>query len=371
MKIAMIGLKGVSSRAGGIEIHVEEIGRRLVKMGHQVCVYTRPCYTDKNMGQYGGMALKSIPTVNTKHFEAIVHTFLSLIDSLRRDFDIIHIHAAGPSSMCFIPKLAGKKVVCTIHGLDWERKKWGLFARNYLKLGESMAVKIPDRTIVVSKTIRRYIRNKYKRDCRYIPNGVNPAEKEGARLIKGKYGLEKNCFFLYLSRLVPEKCAHHLIQAYQRLVTDKKLVIAGGTSHSGEYEKLLRDLAAGNEKIVFTGHVDGQELKELFTNAYAYVLPSEIEGMPIALLEAMSYGQCVIASDIDENLEVMEDKGLTFVSKSVESLYDILAYVDSNPMEVACRKQIAEQYILQKYDWDRICIETEELYRSILQKKYE
>ncbi len=369
MKIAMIGLKGVPSRAGGIEIHVEEIGKRLVKMGHEVYVYTRPHYIDKGVQEFGGMVLKSIPTFHTKHLDAIVHTFLSSIDSLTRGFDIIHFHAAGPSTMCFIPKLAGRKVVCTIHGLDWKRNKWGRFASAYLRLGERMAAQVSDNTIVVSKTMKCYIKNKYTRDCHYIPNGVNIAQKVKAGIIKESYSLEKDDFFLYLSRLVPEKGAHYLIQAYNKLDTDKKLVIAGGASHSEEYEKFLKALAGDNRGIIFTGHVADRELSELFSNAYTYVLPSEVEGMPIALLEAMSYGQCVIASDIDENVEVMEDKGLSFTSGDIDSLYEMLAYADAHPREVSARKMMAEQYILRKYDWDRISYETEEVYRSVLRHK--
>ncbi len=195
MKIAMIGLKGVPSRAGGIEIHVEEIGKRLVKMGHEVCVYTRPHYIDKEVKEFEGMVLKSIPTFHTKHLDAIVHTFLSSIDSLTRGFDIIHFHGVGPSTMCFIPKLAGKKVVCTIHGLDWKRDKWGPFASTYLKLGERMAVQVPDMTIAVSKTMKYYIKKKYARDCHYIPNGVNIVQKSKAGIIKERYSLEKDGFF--------------------------------------------------------------------------------------------------------------------------------------------------------------------------------
>ncbi|WP_242835655.1 glycosyltransferase family 4 protein [Ruminiclostridium josui] len=159
------------------------------------------------------------------------------------------------------------------------------------------------------------------------------------------------------------------MQAYKRLKTDKKLVVAGGASHSKEYEKFLKTLVEDNKGIIFTGHVEGRELSELFSNAYTYVLPSEVEGMPIALLEAMSYGQCVIASDINENLEVLEDKGFSFISGDIESLYDILAYTDAHPQEVAAQKMMAEQYILSQYDWDRISYETEEIYKGVLKDK--
>ncbi len=368
MRIAMIGAKGVSSRGGGVEVHVRELGRRLVRMGHDVSVYTRPHYSHKRIKGYEGMNLRSIPTVNTKHLDAIVHTLLSAIDSLMKDFDILHFHAIGPSSLCFIPKLAGKRVVCTIHGLDWKREKWGRFARSCLKLGERAAVTIPDKTIAVSKAIQQYVTDTYEKDCRYIPNGVSLAQKAEARLITEKYFIKRNDFFLYLGRLVPEKGVHYLIQAYNKLETRRKLVIAGSISHSEEYGNYLKNIAGKNNSILFAGHVEGRELQELFTNAYAYILPSEVEGLSIALLEAMSYGQCVIASNIVENTEVIGDKGWTFRNKDIESLYGMLAFADSNPEKVAMQKQKAEEYILGRYSWDKVSLETLEIYKSILQK---
>ncbi|MBZ4664627.1 MAG: hypothetical protein JG776_2351 [Caloramator sp.] len=370
MKIAMIGQKGVSSRAGGIEIHVEEIGKRLAGMGHEVYIYTRPHYTDVSLKEYKGMKLIPLPTINSKHLDAITHTFISSVHSLFKEFDIIHYHAIGPSTMSFIPRIFARKVVCTIHGLDWKREKWGKFAKMYLKLGEIAACKIPHETIVVSNTLKKYLYDKYKRDSQFIPNGVNTPLKKEPEIIKNKYGLQKDGYILFLARLVPEKGVHYLLQAYNKILTNKKLVIAGGSSHSSDYEQKLKSLAGNNKNIIFTGHVQGQELSELFTNAYVYVLPSEIEGLPISLLEALSYGQCSIVSNIDENLEVIEDKGFTFENKNYVNLSQILSFLVNNPDEVYKKRKLVEEYVLTKYNWDSISKQTEQLYMKILKEVF-
>ena len=367
MKIAFIGQKGIPSRAGGVEIHVEEIAKRLVARGHEVTVYCRDSYCNNKFEVYEGIQLKYIKSINTKHLDAITYAFQATIDVMKSDYDIIHYHALGPSLMAFLPKIFKNKVVCTCHGLDWQREKWGKFAKFSLKLGEKMSVLFSDQLISVSKNIEEYFKDKYKKEAIYIPNGVERKQKRRVNLIQTKFGLESEEYLLFLARLVPEKGAHYLIEAFKGLDTNKKLVIAGGNSHSREYINSLHLQVEEDqiENIIFTGFVEGEILEELFSNAYMYILPSEIEGLPISLLEALAYGQCCVVSNIQENIDVIEEAGVHFKSKSVSDLRKKLNYLIENNDILKSYKDNAEAFVLNKYNWDDITVQTERVYLSL------
>lgn len=365
MNIAMIGQKGIPALSGGIEKHVEEIGKRLVRLGHNVDVFCRPHYTDKSETQYEGINLIHRPTINSKHLDAIVHTAFCSFESIFRKYDIVHFHALGPSTLSFIP--FNKKVVVTVHGLDWKRQKWGRIAKTFLRLGEYTSVKFPNETIVVSKTLKKYYEEKYNSKVNYIPNGVFINEKKSSNEIL-KFRLETDEYILFLARLVPEKGCHYLIDAYKKLNTNKKLVIAGDSSHSDKYvEELIQHKS---ENIIFTGFVTGDLLKELYSNAYLYILPSEIEGLPITLLEAMSYGKCVLASDISENIEAIIDVddsqcGFSFKSGDTYDLSMKMNYLLDNPELVKSTGLIAKERVKKYYDWDHITGQIEEVYTKL------
>jgi glycosyltransferase involved in cell wall biosynthesis len=371
MKIAMIGQKGIPSRAGGIEIHVEEIAKRLVYLGYEVEVYCRKGYCDKEFAdnKYQGITVKYTPYIKSKHLDSITHTFTSTIRALFSNCDIFHYHALGPSTMAFIPRIFGKKVVCTVHGLDWQRGKWGKFASTYLKFGEYATAKFSHRTINVSKNLVKYYREKYKLETSYIPNGVERADLVKPLLIREKYNLGKDDYILFLARLVPEKGIHYLIDAFNRIETEKKLVIAGGASHSEGYESELKQMAKENKNIIFTGFVRELELAELYSNAYFYVLPSDIEGLPISLLEAMSYGNCCLVSDIAENTDVIGSIGYSFKKSDVDDLEQKLNMLLENKSKVQKVRDLAAQYIINKYNWDRISINTKHIYMDIMGTK--
>lgn len=371
MKVAMIGQKGIPSRAGGIEIHVEEISKRLVYLGYDVEVYCRKDYCDKKVtdGKYQGITVKYTPFIKSKHLDSITHTFTSTICALLSHCDIFHYHALGPSTLAFIPRLFGKKVVCTVHGLDWQRGKWGKLASKYLKFGEYATAKFAHKTINVSKNLVNYYREKYNLETKYIPNGIERPDLVRPLIIKEKYNLDKDDYILFLARLVPEKGAHYLIDAFSRINTDKKLVIAGGASHSKDYENELKHMAEGNENIIFTGFVRGLELAELYSNAYLYVLPSDIEGNPISLLEAMSYGNCCLVSDISENTDVIGSIGYSFKKSNVYDLEQKLEMLLKNESKVFKVRQLASQYILNKYNWDQIAISTKHIYLDVMGAK--
>ena len=291
-------------------------------------------------------------------------SFFAALEAAIGKYDVVHFHAEGPCAMIWLPKLFGKRCTVTIHGIDWARSKWKGLAKEYIKFGERMAVKYADEIIVLSKGVQEYFQNEYNRKTVYIPNGVNKPEIKSADLITKEYGLRKNSFILFLARLVPEKGLQYLIEAFKRIQTEKKLVIAGGSSDSDDFMKQVQDMAADDSRIIFTGFVQGQMLDELYSNAYIYCLPSDLEGMPLSLLEAMSYGNCCLTSDIAECAEVVEDKAVLFQKSNVESLKERLEELCQHPECVEHYKKGAADFICNKYDWDKVAQETLEIYRG-------
>lgn len=371
MKIAMIGQKGIPISSGGIERHVEEIGKRLVEHGHDVTVYNRKGCASFHGDNYEGINIRTTFTIRVKGFEAAIYSLIASIDALFRGYDVIHYHALGPAAACMVPRILGKKVVVTVHGLDWQRKKWGRIAKAYLKFGEKVAACFSNEIISVSVKLKDYFAAKYKRDSIFIPNGVLPPVIREANLIS-KYGLYKNGYILFLARLVPEKGCQYLLEAYSKIDTDVKLVLAGDGSYTDAYCRELYEYKGNN--IIFTGEVKGELLEELYSNALCYVLPSEIEGMPISLLEAMSYGICSVVSDIEENLQVVnkdgEDYGYTFKTQNSESLKEKLIYMLNNREEILMLGKKAQEYVLKNYDWERITGSLEDVYKSLVSNKY-
>ena len=371
LNICMFGHKRVPSREGGIEVVVEALAARMVQAGHRVTCLNRGGHHvsgaefDAAAGRmYRGIRLKTVPTIDKKGLAAVSSSVFAALCSALGKYDVVHIHAEGPALFCWLPRLLGKKVVVTVHGLDWQREKWkhGLGAA-YIGLAEKAAVRWADEIIVLSRNVQRYFETAYGRRTWFIPNGITRPVPAPPDQIGKLYGLEKDGYILYLSRIVPEKGEHYLIEAFRRIETDKKLVIAGGVSDSSDYAQRLREMAAGDGRILFTGFVQGQVLEELYSNAYLYCLPSDLEGMPLSLLEAMSYGNCCLTSDIPECVEVIEDKGLTFPQGDVEGLREKLAYLLAHRETVeACRREAAD-HICRKYDWDEVVKETLEIYR--------
>ncbi len=372
MKVVIIGQKGIPAVSGGVETHVEELAKRLVQRGHEVVVYTRPNYADKNLKSYKGVKLVSLPSVSSKNLDAIVHTFLSVLHVvfIERRVDIVHFHSIGPSSLLWIVKLFKPMtpVVATFHTKCYVHKKWGKFARTYLKFGEFVCNKIADEVIAISRNLQQYAQIKYKRVVNYIPNGVSAAKIKEVNLIK-KWGLEKDNYIVAISRLVRHKGIHYLVDAYKQLKIDKKLVIVGSGAYTDIYVDELKEQAKDNDNIVFTGLQSGDVLHELFTNAYLFVQPSESEGLSIALLEAMAYGQAVLASDIPENEEAVRNAGFYFKNKNVDSLKEKLSELLQNKEKVTSKKGQGLARVKLNYDWDIIVRDTEKLYEKAMTEK--
>ncbi len=373
LKVAMIGHKRIPSREGGIEVVVEELSTRLVEMGHEVTCFNRAGhhvsgkqYNTKKVNEYKGIQIKSVVTIDVKGLAAMTSSVFASIYAAFGKFDVVHYHAEGPCAMLWLPKLFGKKCIATIHGIDWKREKWKSgFASKYIKLGEKVAVKYADEIIVLSESVQKYFKETYGRDTNFIPNGVNRPQIRDAQLIKEQFDLNQDEYILFLGRLVPEKGIKYLINAFKKVETNKKLVIAGGSSDTEDFKSELQTMGMSDERIHFTGFVSGRVLEELYSNAYIYTLPSDLEGMPLTLLEAMSYGNCCVVSDIPECAEVVKDKGVTFMVKSEADLRDKLQALCDDERAVSQYKAVACEYVCEKYKWDDIVAKTVGVYTGV------
>lgn len=366
MRIAMIGHKRIPSREGGVEVVVESLAVRMAAKGHSVTAYNRrgkhvSSGETIKLREYKGVKIKSVPTFETSKLNAIVYAVIASFLALFGRYDVIHFHAEGPCSMLWLPHLFGIRTVASIHGLDWQQSKWQGLAVKVLKFGERMAAKYADEVIVLSEETRRYFLETYGRDTRVFRNGVDMPEDRKPNIIKEKYGLNKDDYILFLGRIVPVKGLQYLIKAFSDTNIDKKLVIAGGVSHSDEYARQMRDMAAADERIIFTGFVEGDELWELYCNCRLYVMPSDHEGMPLSLLEAMSCGAECLVSDIPAMTKVLRDFGHTFKKSDVADLKTKLEEILAGG-----RKDTAEQvkYISETYNWDTITDMTLKLYKD-------
>lgn len=370
LRIAMLGHKRIPSREGGIEIVVEELATRMAKKSHSVTCYNRKGHNvagsefdGTKLKTYKGVTLQEVFTIDKRGLAAMTASVSASLRAALGNYDVVHIHAEGPAFMCWLPKLFGKKVIVTVHGLDHQRAKWGKFASWYIRSGEKNAVRFADEIIVLSKGVQDYFQNTYGRTTRFIPNGVNKAKPRKARQITEKWGLTKDSYILYLGRIVPEKGERYLIEAFKQTKTDKKLVIAGGSSDTQAFMDELKSLAKDDDRIIFTGFVQGEILEELYSNPYIYTLPSDLEGMPLSLLEAMSYGNCCLTSDIPECAEVVEDKALLFRKSDVSDLKAKLQNACDHPEMVDSYKAQAEEFICRKYNWDDVVEKTLKLYQ--------
>lgn len=367
LHIAMLGHKRIPSREGGVEIVVGELATRMAAMGHDVTCFNRGGhhvsgvdFDEKAMTEYKGVKLKRVFTVDAKGLAAVTSSFFAAVKAAFGKFDVVHFHAEGPCAMLWIPKLFGKRCVATVHGLDHQRAKWGKFASFYIFAGEKCAVKFADEIIVLSENTQKYFEDTYSRKTVFIPNGVSKNALKPAEEITERFGLEKDGYILYLGRLVPEKGIHYLIEAFKEIDTDKKLVIAGGASDSTEYADELKKSACDN--IIFTDFVKGGLLEELYSNAYIYVLPSDLEGMPLSLLEAMSYGNCCVTSDIHECKSVIGECGVTFKKGDVGDLKEKLQRLLNDSEAVEKYKSVSSDYVCNRFNWDEVTRRTLELY---------
>lgn len=354
-----------------------ELARRMAALGHEVTCYDRSGAdvmtgdaADGREHIVDGVRVVPVKTIDKKGLAALSSSYFATKAAIKDRPDVIHYHAEGPCVPLALAKCAGIRSVATIHGLDWQRAKWGKLASTYIKMGEKTAATKADGLIVLSEGVRRYFMESYGREAVFIPNGVDAKEALPASVIKDKWNLEKGSYFLFLGRLVPEKRPELLIEAFKALDTNKRLVIAGGSSDTSAYEKELRAAAQGDNRIVFTGFVTGEPLAELYSNCYAYVLPSDVEGMPMSLLEAMAYGCCCVTSDIPECTDVLAGNGVTFERGSAGSLRGVLQGLLAGGDRGRVIGISARAHVEKTYNWDSVVERTLKLYRGVPDEDY-
>lgn len=351
---------------------VEELSARMAERGHRVVCYNRRGHhvsgkqfdADITGGRYREIELKSVITIDKKGLAAMTSSFFGALKCAFCRYDIVHFHAEGPCAMLWLPKLFGKRCIATVHGLDHQRAKWGNFASKYIMFGEKTAVKYADEIIVLSRGVEQYFADTYNRRTVFIPNGVNRPNPQKPELIKSRFGLDKDEYILYLGRIVPEKGLRYLISAFKNVNTSKRLVIAGGASDTDEFLNELKELAGDDDRILFTGFVYGQLLEELYSNAYVYTLPSDLEGMPLSLLEAMSYSNCCLVSSIAECADVVGDNAVIFEKGNTDDLCRKLQALCDDSKIVQAYKDGAANYICNRYNWDDVTDRTLKLYKG-------
>lgn len=366
LRVAMIGLRGIPATYGGVERAVEELAAHLAERGHDVTVYARSAYSERDQREFRDVSITRLPQINTKHLEAASHTFLALLHALaRRRFDVIHLHATGPGAMAPVARLAGVPVVVTIQGLDWRREKWGRGARFVLQMASRLAAKSPDRAIVVSRELQRYYEDELGAKTSYIPNGVKP---DRPPMTRAMLDLEPDSYVLFLGRLVPEKHVHTLIRAYRQVEGSTPLVVAGPGTHSPNYVAEVARLAKQDDRVRVLGPQYGGEKAWLLHNARVFVQPSSIEGLPIALLEALAAGCFPVVSAIPENLEPLtvdgDQLGMSFPVGDEAALARALRAAIDHPDRPKTSARLGD-HVRREYDWESIAGRTEAVYHDV------
>ncbi|MDD2703452.1 MAG: glycosyltransferase family 4 protein [Candidatus Omnitrophica bacterium] len=364
MKIAVLGTRGFPNIQGGVETHCEHLYTRLAGLGCEVIVFIRKPYVKIPVELYKGVKLVSLCCPRQKYFETVVHTFTGIFAARRYNPDILHVHALGPSLCVPLARLLGMKVVVTHHGPDYKRKKWNRFAKTVLRLGEFCAARFAHRIIAISVRISRDVKEKYGRDTEVIPNGVELPAIAGTDGALKRYGLVRGRYILAVARLVPEKGLHDLVESFAA-VEGVKLVIVGKADQEDEYSRFLQEKAGRNKNIVMAGFLNGKSLQELYSHAGLFVLPAYYEGLPIVLLEAMSYGLSCVVSDIAANRELGLADERYFPAGDVKVLAKRLKEFVNKPLS-GQEKQEQLRRIEKEYNWDTIARQTMKVYKTLI-----
>lgn len=364
MKIAIIGHKRIPGREGGIEVVVEELATRMAE-SNDVTVYNRFKTGVKKIKKYKGVHIVTVPTIQSKKLDAVIATFFASVHAIFCHYDVIHYHGIGPSMMLIIPHLFGVKTIVTVHGLNYKTPKWQGVGAKAMLFGERITAKYADSIITLSREQQQYFIKKYNRTSHYIPNGTVVQKLLDANIITKKWGLVKNGYVLFISRVVPGKGLENLIDAYKNVHTTLPLIIAGDSQYMDGYRNQIIDRAKEDERIRFIGFVEGATLAELYSNAYLFVFPSEAEGMPMCLLEALSYNTPCLVSDIPENLEVGRKYVRIFRTKDTADLTENLDDCINRGGRI---KDNSRLYISNEYSWDKIVRNTIEVYKGVRKK---
>ena len=365
LRIAMLGMRGVPANYGGLETVVEEVGARLVERGHAVTVYCRGHNSTTDATTHRGMRRIVLPSPGHKYLDTPLHTAVASAHALTHRSDVVHVFGVGNAPWLPLLRRAARATVISVDGMDWRRRKWGRVAKFALERSSVLAARMSDACITDSQEVARYYTREHGREVHFIAHGVDPGPVDGTQALE-TYGLKTRSYILFVGRLTPEKGVHHLIDAFRPLDTDRSLVIVGEAADPS-YAAALRECAAGDPRVRLLGPVYRDPVRELFAHAYVYVQPSEIEGTALSLVEAMGYGNCVVVSDIPENLETVGDTGIPFdASRPVEALRGVLAEILTTPDRVERHRAAAKRFAVERYSWDRVTDEHERLYREAL-----
>jgi glycosyltransferase involved in cell wall biosynthesis len=363
MHIAMVGTRGIPATYSGFETCVEELGSRLARRGHRVTVYCRSHHIRYPYPTYRGMRLLRLPTIPNKYMDTIVHTFLSLLHALSQPYDVVLMFIVGNSPLAWIPRLRGQKVVLNVDGLDWKREKWPLLARTFIRWSERVATRLPHVFVTDSRAVQRYYQERYHADCPCIPYGASVQRRHPGEWL-ARFGLDPRRYILFVGRLVPENCPHHLVEAFVGLETDMRCVIVGDAPYAKHYIRTLK--ATDDPRVIFPGYVFGEGYEELGSQAYVFVETSEVGGTHPALLEAMALGNCVVVNDTSENLETIGDAGLSYDGQhGASALREVLIRLIDEPKTVEMYRARAEAHVREHYDWERVADQYEHIFRRL------
>ena len=366
LRIALLGTRGVPASYSGFETCAEELGSRLVARGHEVTVYCRVPHVSYSGRAYRGMRLVKLPTIRSKHLDTIVHAVLSSVHACGQRYDVALYFNVGVSPVTWMPRLVGQRVVLNVDGLDWKRKKWGRVARAYIRACERWAARCPHRVVTDSRRVQRYYRERHGVASTYIAYGADPVAVPPGRHL-ARWGLEPRRYLLFVGRLVPENCAHHLVDAFAGLPTELRCVIVGDAPYSADYIRTLR--AAADPRVVFTGYLFGEGYRELLSNAYAFVETSEVGGTHPALLEAMAAACCAVVNDTPENLETVGDAGFSYDgAMGGISLRSVLESLLKDPALTAAYGRRGLDRVRRLYSWDDVADRYERLFREVLRE---
>ena len=368
MRIALLGTRGIPASYSGFETCVEQLGQRLVEHGHEVTVYCRSHHIEYEGVNYKGMKLVKLPTIANKYLDTIVHSFVSSIHALSQGYDIALYFIAGNSPVTWIPRLVGTRTILNVDGLDWKREKWPTFAKKYIQFAEYLATRLPNTYVTDSRVVENYYLEHFKSKSTCIPYGSEVENLPPGDVLE-QYGLEPGRYILFVGRLVPENCVHHLIDAFLKLDTDLKCVVVGDSAYSQDYVASLKDRARNDPRIIFTGYVFGKGYHELGSNALIFVETSGVGGTHPALVEAMAFGNCVITHNTPENLETIGDAGLAYDGQvGAKDLLWVLTDLIQDFAVIDQYSQRAQEYARQHYSWDSVTQDYEELFYTILER---
>jgi glycosyltransferase involved in cell wall biosynthesis len=352
LKIALLGTRGIPANYGGFETCAEELGARLVERGHTVSVYCRSHHVHYNEPYYRGMRLIRLPTIPNKYLDTITHATIASLHTLTQNYDVVLMFIAGNSPVSFIPRLGGQRVALNVDGLDWKRRKWPPLAKKYIQFAEWLATKLPNEVVTDSQQVQEYYHTHFHTETNYIAYGSDVLPLPPGKFLE-QYGLTPRNYLLFVGRLVPENCAHHLVTAYPQLKTNMKCVIVGDAPYADDYIRELKAMAGSN--VIFTGYLFGEGYRELSSHAYAFIETSEVGGTHPALLEAMAFGNVVVVNDTRENLETVGDAGLSY--HGIEGA--------ANLVQVRCK---AQERVHRHFSWDAVTDKYEELFHQMLKK---